>query len=73
MPREGCQNWPISCNLGMAWPIVTKFGVFGDQVAMRTRADISSFPYLGNGLVDCAEIWCVVRDTLARRSTKKKK
>ena len=24
------------------------------------------FPYLGNGWTDCAEIWCVVRNPLAR-------
>ena len=24
------------------------------------------FTYLGNGWIDCVEIWCVVRDTLAR-------
>ena len=27
MPREGCQNWSLSCNSGMAWPIETKLGV----------------------------------------------
>ena len=25
------------------------------------------FPYLGSGSTDCAEIWCVVRDPLAKR------
>ena len=27
------------------------------------------FPYLGNSWADCAEIWCVVRDQLARQFT----
>ena len=30
------------------------------------RADVPPFPYLGNGWTDCAEIWCVARDPLAR-------
>ena len=35
--------------------------VLGDVPTSRT--------YLGNGWTDCAEIWCVVRDYLARRFT----
>ena len=30
----------------------------------------ASFPYLGSGLTDCAEIWCIAREPLARRFTK---
>ena len=35
--RESCQKWPLSYNSGMAWPIVTKFGVprHRDQAAMH--------------------------------------
>ena len=35
---------------------------------MRTcaRADVAHFPYLGNGWTDCAEVWCVARDPLAK-------
>ena len=35
MPREECQKWLLSGNLGMARPIVIKFGVFRDRVAMH--------------------------------------
>ena len=40
----------------------------GVHLHVRTcaRADVPPFPYLGNGWTDCAEIWCVVRDPLAR-------
>ena len=30
------------------------------------RADAPPFPYFGNGWTDCTEIWCMVRDPLAR-------
>ena len=39
MPHEGCQNWSLSYNLGMARPIATKFGVLRDQVAMHNCTD----------------------------------
>ena len=39
------------------------------HVRMRSRADVPSFQYRGNGLTDCAEIWYVVRDSLASRFT----
>ena len=51
--------------------MVTKFGVFRDQAAMHIVVGVhlhvrtftcATFPYLGNGWTDCAEIWCVVRD-----------
>ena len=35
MPREGCQNCPLSYNSGMAGPIVTKFGLVRAHVAMH--------------------------------------
>ena len=70
---------------GIAWSIVTKFGVcletkqrcifHGSCVgyictcALRTCI-CTPFPYLGNGWTDCAEMWCVVRDPLARCFTK---
>ena len=42
------------------------------QLHVRTcaRAVVPRFPYLGNGLTDCAEIWFLVRDQLAWRFTK---
>ena len=39
------------------------------HVLTCARADVAHFSYLGNGWTDCAEIWCVVRDPLARRFT----
>ena len=44
----------------------------GVHLYVRTgaRADVPPFPYLGNGWTDCAEIWVVVRDSLAWRFTK---
>ena len=39
-------------------------------VRMYLRADVSPFPHLGNGWTDCAEIWCVVSDPLARHFIK---
>ena len=44
----------------------------GVYMHVRTcaRADVSSFPYFGNGWTDCAEIWCVVRDPLTRHFLK---
>ena len=43
----------------------------GVHLHVRTcaRADVPPFLYLGNGWTDCAEIWCVVRDPLARLFT----
>ena len=40
----------------------------GVHLHMRTcaRADVPPFLYLGNGWTDCAEIWCVARDPLAK-------
>ena len=40
----------------------------GVQLLVRTyaHADVSPFPYLGNGRTDCADIWYVVSDPLAR-------
>ena len=64
MSREGCQNWPLSGNLGVALPIVTKSGVCLEQVAMPitqvmygvylhvftcTRADVPPFTCLRSG------------------------
>ena len=36
------------------------------HMCMCTHVDVSPFPYLGNGRTDCAEIWYVVTDPLAR-------
>ena len=42
-----------------------------DGVYLHVRTcRCAPFPYLGNGRMDCAEIWCVVRDSLAKRFTK---
>ena len=84
--REWYQNWPLAQKIGsgIGRPIVTKFGtyVIGDQAAMYVTQVIcsehlhvrtcrcASFPYLGSGWRDCGEIWCVVRDSLARRLQK---
>ena len=39
----------------------------GVHLHVRTRsAHVPSFPYLGDGCTDCAEIWCVARDPLGR-------
>ena len=40
----------------------------GVHLDVRTceRADVTLFPYLGNVWTDCAEMWHVVRDPLAR-------
>ena len=47
----------------MARPIVTKFGVVGTSA----RADVSvPFSAARKRLDDCAEIWYVIRDPLAR-------
>ena len=67
----------------MALPIVTKFGVcletkqqcildmsWVGYICTRARVDVPPFPYLGNGWTDCAEIYYVVRDPLARLFTK---
>ena len=43
-----------------------------DKKAARAHSFFASrtpFPYLGNGWTDCDEIWCVVRDPLAKRFT----
>ena len=40
------------------------------QLQVRTCAVRSPFPYLWNGWTDCAENWCVARDTLVWRFTK---
>ena len=34
------------------------------HVRTCARADVPPFPYLGDGLTDCAEIWYAVRDLL---------
>ena len=69
--REGCQNWPLSYNLGMARPIVIEIGVlFRDQVTMHIiqlmvgggGVDFPPFPYLGNSWTACDKIWRLVRD-----------
>ena len=40
------------------------------EVQLHVRTCICTpYPYLGNGLTDCAEIWCVVREPLDRRFT----
>ena len=61
--------------------------MFRDQAAMHStqgmgglhlhlytcaRADVSLFPYLGNGWTDSAEIWYVAREPLARLFAKVK-
>ena len=44
-----------------------------DGVHLHVRTcRCAHFPYLGNGWTNCAEIWCVVRDTLASRFAKVK-
>ena len=62
------------------------FGVVRDQLAMRfapLRGGVplhpkrgahvcTPFPYLGNDWTDCAEIWYVVTDELARQYTQTK-
>ena len=65
-----------------AGPIALKFGVLLDSLARRFtkveggvnmhvhRCRCAPFPYLGNGLTDCAESWYVVTEALARRFTK---
>ena len=82
VPREGCQNWPLICNSGMARPIVTKFGLCLETkqrymlhmsrvgyIYTCAHADSPPFLCLGNGWTDCAEFWYVVRDLVARRCT----
>ena len=79
VPREGCQNWPLSYGSGMAQPIVTKFGVCLKTkkrcimhrswvgyicTCVRPHVQMCPFPHLVNGWTDCAEIWYVVRDPL---------
>ena len=43
----------------------------GIHLHVRTweRADVSPFPYLVDGWTNCAEIWYMVDDPLARRFT----
>ena len=68
-----------SYNSGMDGPIVTKCRVCLETkprcILSRSWAGYTStrrcapFPHLGNGWTDCAEIWFVVRDSLAWRCT----
>ena len=51
--------------------ITQVMGGIHPHVGMRTCRR-ASFPYFRNGWADCAEIWHVVRDPLARRPTKDK-
>ena len=38
-------------------------------ICTSARADVPTFPHLGNSQTDCAKIWYVVRDPLAGRFT----
>ena len=54
MPRKGCENWPLSFNLGMDRPIATKFGVYlGTKVAMHV-AQVMDRVYLHVRTYICA-------------------
>ena len=37
-----------------------------ENICTCARADVSPFPYFGNGWTDCAGILCMARDPLAR-------
>ena len=48
MSREDDQNWPLTCDLAMARPMVTKFGVY----LYRDRTSSNTY-YTGYGWSKC--------------------
>ena len=86
MPHEGCQNWPLSYNSGMARPIVTKFGVrletkqrcilhrsWVGYISTCARAHVQMYPIFCISETAgriAVKFLCVARDLLHRRSTK---
>ena len=57
----------------MARSMVTKFAyrhicayLHCDQICIFASADVPPFPHLGNGWTDCAEVWYVLSNPLAR-------
>ena len=85
MLHEGSQNWLRGYNSRMCWPILAKFGVcletrqlcmlhmsWVGYICMCTRPHMQVCPFSVSRkwVAECAEIWCVVRNQLARHFTK---